>query len=291
MTNFKDEGGILEILSKLEEDDLCALSRTITQGLLKISSKDDAIKGILKYSPDELSILRRKALTREILFSYLDEKNITVKLPTTKNELIDKIIQFWNISRPRLRSQEDSSQTVCNQDGQEVGDRNEAAKEDNNISVLAEQFSKWFYSLMNSEECIGSEHFFPDAKLKLDLYFGNDCHSTVVEDSPEEIVQALLQVKLQHNLFFNPNVSKEGIQGRMDPHGLVIVLACGTLHIQQACAGIFEQVFALARDPFCDNNWKIKNTHLNLRSKNSVVSEPRLCDNELTSNLLTLPSE
>ncbi|KAJ8922353.1 hypothetical protein NQ315_004296 [Exocentrus adspersus] len=285
MTTYNAETGILEILAKLEDDDLFALARTVTQGLLKKNSRDEAVKVILKYSANEISILRRKAVTREILFSYLDDKNIRIKLPTTKNDLIDHILELWKVPK---ESHQESSQALENINSQQIN--TDKSGQEDSINLLAEQFTKWFYSMMNGDEAIGSEHFYPDAKLKLNIYTNDNCDTTVLENSPEGIVQALFQLKLQHNLFFNPNVSKEGIQGRMDPHGLVMVLACGTLHVQQACAGVFEQVFALARDPFCDNNWKIKNCEMNLRSKSGVIGPPSLCDAELTSDLLMLPS-
>ena len=51
---------------------------------------------------------------------------------------------------------------------------------------------------------------------------------------------------------------------RLDPHGLVLVLACGTLHNQATVCGFFEQVFGLIRDPDSENNWKIKQTEARL---------------------------
>ncbi|XP_023012953.1 uncharacterized protein C3orf38 homolog [Leptinotarsa decemlineata] len=284
------ENGIKELLSKLEEDDLLSLSRTVTQGLLKINSVDDAIKGILKYSPDLISILRRKIVTRDILFTYLDEKNVEVRLPITKNELIDKIADFWNISRTsRAVTEHNNTQTVCSQEDKGVLSANGQSQDPHTVSALAEQFIKWFYDLLNLQG-IGSEHFFPEAKLKLNIFSGLNCDTSVIEDSPEEIANALFRIKVQNNLFFNPNISPDGVQGKMDPHGLVLILACGTLHTQGTCVGVFEQVFSLARDPYCENNWKIKNCELNLRSKSGVMSQPSLCDSELTSNLLSLPS-
>ncbi|KAJ8951363.1 hypothetical protein NQ318_009299 [Aromia moschata] len=231
MTNSAADGGILELLSKLEEDDLFALARTITQGLLKINSKD--------------------------------------------------VLEFWNVSNNKSEIKERESETT-----QEIDKRK---PDESSVALLAEQFSKWFYSMMNSVEFIGAEHFYPDARLNLNVYTNDNCDTSVIENDPAEIVQSLRRIKMQHNLFFNPNVTKDGVQGRMDPHGLVMVLVCGTLHVQQACVGVFEQVFALARDPFCDNNWKIKNSELNLKSKSGVLGPPSLCDSELTSSLLTLP--
>ena len=34
----------------------------------------------------------------------------------------------------------------------------------------------------------------------------------------------------------------KGVRGRLDPHGLVVVLSCGTLHNQHTVCGVFEQV-------------------------------------------------
>lgn len=123
------------------------------------------------------------------------------------------------------------------------------------------------------------------------MLINEESHTNIIENNPKEIVEFLVATCQQNNLYLNANDSQEGLQGRIDPHGLVIILACGTLHSNNTCVGVFEQIFALARDPTSDNNWKIKNTELNLRSRNQVKSTPRLCDSEFTSKLLRLPLE
>lgn len=245
----------------------------------------EAIAGILKYSPDDVNILRRKILTREILFSYLNEKNITIRLPATKNDLIDRIIEYWQHQNSHTYGQWSDQNTAEQQQICEIVE--DSSVHEGSVEILANQFSKWFYTQMNT---CGVEplHFFNDAKLKLSLISNEDCDNTFVDD-PIEITNTLQSVKNEHNLYFNPNFSQEGVQGRIDPHGLVMVLVCGTLHIQETMAGVFEQVFALARDPFSDNNWKIKHTELVLRNQ-GVTNKPRLCDGDLTSDLLALPS-
>ncbi|XP_066148057.1 uncharacterized protein C3orf38 homolog isoform X2 [Euwallacea fornicatus] len=276
--------GLVDVLSYLDIDSLISLARNVTQGLKK-SGNSKAIENIIKYSPDELSILRRKAVTRDILFNYLEGNNIKVRLPITKNELIDTVADFWNLPRigggQNNGTAESSSSRVSVESNQQEG---------NTINLMAIKFTHWFYSMLNDNEC-GAEHFFSDAKLRLNMFANNSCDTTEVDNNPKELMGALLKTKLQYNLQFNPNDSSDGIQGRIDPHGLVMVLACGTLHVGDTCAGVFEQVFALARDPFSENNWKIKNTELNLRAKNNVLESPKLCDNELTQSLLMLPSE
>ncbi|KAL1517815.1 hypothetical protein ABEB36_001538 [Hypothenemus hampei] len=267
--------GLCEVLSKLDYQSLFALSKTVTQGLKRCDTNKDAIENIIKYSPDYLSILRRKAVTKEILFNYLESNNVKVQLPKTKNELIDLTMDYWKDLRT---ANEDKSTYV------EIG------KSESNVNQMAEHFARWFYPMLNNNECIKG-HFFPDAILKLNTFANNDCDSTEVQNDPEEISNTLLNLKQRHRLYFNFNDTPEGIQGRMDPHGLVMVLVCGTLHIESVCAGVFEQVFALARDPCSDNNWKIKRSELNLRSQNNVLECPKLTDSELTSGLLLLPIE
>ena len=89
----------------------------------------------------------------------------------------------------------------------------------------------------------------------------------------------------RYGLVFNPNLCGEGVSGRIDPHGLVLVSACGTLHTapgsagsssESRCCGTFLQVFGLIRDPFEGNNWKIKFTQAKMVSQAVVEELPRL---------------
>lgn len=205
----------------------------------------------------------------------MDDKNISVTFPTTKNDLIDQILHYWNVS---------ISNPINQTESQIVG----KSQDSNSVEKLAEQFSQWFYAMLNNEG-VGSEHFFSDVKLNLNMICNDDVDKTELENDPEKVALTFNQLKHQHNLFFNPNLSQDGVQGRMDPHGLAMVMVCGTLHIQDVCVGVFEQVFALARDPFSENNWKVKTSHLNLKSKSGFLGTPKLCDSELTSQLLMLP--
>lgn len=248
----------------------------------------EAINIIIQYSSNELSVLKRKIVTREILFQYLHDNKISVSLPINKHEIISKILDFWNVPSTS-ESNTSISSSVLNEINQQIrGEVEKAISEDSDrISQLAFQFSEWFYNLLNMNELIDTEHFYPDAKLRLLMTSNDNQDVKEIENDANEIVKTLFQTKMQHNLFFNPNLTKEGIQGTMDPHGLVIVMACGTLHVNNVCVGVFEQVFALARDPFSDNNWKIKTTQLNLKSK-TVLGVPSLCDSELLTNSLAL---
>lgn len=227
----------------------------------------EAVNAIINYSSDVVSILRRKVLTRELLFTYIHQKNIPVNLPANKNDLIAKIASFWDVQYTPQ-----DTEIIEN-----ISDNNTVTSDQ--IAILAEQFTQWFYSQLNRNECL-PEHFFPDAKLQITFTVNNQqIKSEFVENDCQQIAQQLFFLKMQYDLYFNPNLTKDGVQGKLDPHGLVIVLVCGTLHKDGVCVGIFEQLFALARDPFTQNNWKIKSTQLNLKNENGVLVPPCLSGN------------
>lgn len=114
---------------------------------------------------------------------------------------------------------------------------------------MANDFVKWFYDLINT--CtrsdateFNSSMFWPDAAAKVNLLGvdGECLESFQVDQGSVEVCSMLKDVVRRHGLQFNPNLCDEGVRGRLDPHGLVIVLACGTLHNQHTVCGVFEQV-------------------------------------------------
>ncbi|CAH0381197.1 unnamed protein product [Bemisia tabaci] len=164
------------------------------------------------------------------------------------------------------------------------------------VEELALKFSEWFYGLVNkteyissnpSESDLGPQHFWQDASIQISLH--SECEvSSHTAMSGVEVSELILNIKTQHNLFFNPNLSHDGVRGKSERHGMAVIVACGTLHrgVGQF-VGVFEQMFYLLRDPLCSNNWKIKHSQLILRSRNMNALEPppTLNDSELAHSL------
>lgn len=72
----------------------------------------------------------------------------------------------------------------------------------------------------------------------------------------------------------------------MEHHGLVLILCCGTLHTHASVTvGVFESVFGLMRDPFAENNWKIKNIKMQLQSTSAIGSMQKLPELENCESL------
>lgn len=75
----------------------------------------------------------------------------------------------------------------------------------------------------------------------------------------------------------------------MEHHGIVLVLSCGTLHAHASVSvGVFESVFGLMRDPFSDNNWKIKNIKMQLQST-GISKLPQLDTCDSLRQFMALP--
>lgn len=250
--------GIKEILNQLNPNEILKLTSTVTNGLIKnkIQTKEEGINTIITYSTDELSILRRKIITREILFNYVHDRNIAITLPCTKDDLIETILKYWNVE---LQTVENNREV--DEDRSEIKD----VKQENYVKELVLKFVEWFFEQMNEKVPLNPTHFWSDAKLKLNLISSNSIDSKEVDSSTGDIVELLFKVKRENNIYFLPNTLEEGTKGWMNPHGLVVVATCGTLHTENECVGAFEQMFYLARDPFSENNWKIKKTELSLK--------------------------
>jgi hypothetical protein len=161
--------------------------------------------------------------------------------------------------------------------------------EANKIDEMARRFTEWFYPLLNQCQ-LGTEHFWPDCSMCLELSSESDCSKHEIQNSAADVVQMICDTKARHNLYFNLNLSHEGVQRRIDVHGLVMVLVCGTLHQQDRCVGVFEQLFGLIRVSLASNYWKIKYTNLNLKSTSIVTKFPTLAEGSLLRNIESVSS-
>ncbi|KAJ8304517.1 hypothetical protein KUTeg_018100 [Tegillarca granosa] len=158
-----------------------------------------------------------------------------------------------------------------------------------NKQKLGENFARWFFKLLNSHNSetsetpddFGPHHFWDDAKLMVECHTPN--FSSDLYSGSDLISERLLAFVKEEHLVFNPNISKEGVFVRSSPHGMMIVLVCGTIHRGNGCLGTYEQMFGLVADPRLNDNWKIKIVKLKLQSE-QVTAIPKLTsksDNEI----------
>ncbi|KAL8616654.1 hypothetical protein ACOMHN_031636 [Nucella lapillus] len=237
----------------------------------------EAVKAIIEYSQSAVELLRRKKIRRDLLFQYLADCGVVISPNAEKQEMIYAVLDYWGYAALKNYDLTDTDSTtqavaVASPPGQNLQQR------------LGETFAKWFYQLLNSEnphcttrsdDVFGPHHFWENATLKIvsrtpdlteESYDGN----VLVAGR----LQALAKEEL---LLFNPNISVGGVRVQTNPHGLVIIMVCGTIHRHDTCLGVFEQVFGLISNPLNENTWKVKLTQLHL-SSSQVTAVPRLSD-------------
>ena len=185
---------------------------------------------------------------------------MSITADPNKQILIEKILDYWNFT---FKEKEFTTTTI-----EDV--------ENFPINKMSRTFSEWFFGILNTCE-IKSDDFYVDVNCTVQLMENN----IVIKEESVDNAQLTLQLLSSIQFYFNPNLCHDGVQGRMDPHGLALVLSCGTLHKleNKQCMGCFECAFGLMRDPFTDNNWKIKYMKLRLQSS-QIKSLPTLqqCD-------------
>lgn len=230
-----------------------------------------------------------------MLFKYLTEKQIPISIQVTKITLIDKIIDYWRNHYYRtaepgepVKQEQQASPPQYHQQTTVVQQQTHIDNVENfPINVMSRSFVSWFFEHYN-QNSIQESDFWKDVQL----YIMTEHSMGVNEESfmgSSNNIAALTDVKQRYNLYFNPNVCHQGVQGRMDQHGLIIVLSCGTLHTTELCVGTFESIFGLSRDPFSENNWKIKYLKLKLINRSVIEHQPILEHCQTLLELVEMP--
>ncbi|XP_054242343.1 uncharacterized protein C3orf38 homolog [Indicator indicator] len=264
----REKAGCRDLLEFLETEELIALTDTITNRLVHPECRQEAIHAILVYSQSAEELLKRRKVHREIIFKYLATQGIPVPPSSEKHLLIDRVKQYWSRQLTTGPSETEERKPKAKSHGER--------EKSHDIHDLGEEFCQWFFELLNSqhplgvksEETWGPQHFWENAKMKF-------CYNTL-EKNMEEYVGAeivslrLLSLVKEEYLLFNPNLHASGLKCVMSQHGLVLVAVAGTVHRNNICLGIFEQIFGLISCPFRENTWKIKVVSLEIVGQNAL---------------------
>lgn len=155
-------------------------------------------------------------------------------------------------------------------------------------TAIINEFANWFYKRVNQPGGLVPEDFWPDANMNLIVKRKTDSDYNSAQGQTN-VASLLNQCLEEFQLFLNPNTSPQGIWGRGNVGGLLLVLVCGTLHqrptANQPPMGLFENLFLLAQDPFAEDNWKIKTLEVILRSNPHIQQPPTIADSELAKTI------
>lgn len=187
--------------------------------------------------------MNRKLITKVLIFQYLNARHVSVTADFTKPVLLEKLYEFWNHkfndqSSEKSESTETSTTTV----------RTDAKEDQFPIHQMSRQFSTWFFKMCNENQ-LKILDFWANAEYSIEMIAAGQLVRQEQGCGAQSLLELLQSLHTQDNLLFNPNDCHDGIQGRMDAHGLVMVLCCGTLHSPGVFVGVFECAFGLLRDP------------------------------------------
>ncbi|XP_053168381.1 uncharacterized protein C3orf38 homolog [Hemicordylus capensis] len=272
----RERDGCREVLELLRNDDLMALTETVTNRLVEPDTRQEAIRAILLYSQSAEELLKRKKVFRETIFKYLAAKGVIVPPSSEKHQLVHHAKQYWceQLKEPDLEQKPvNPNERKPEKGGKQDGDKQDNDKE---YQSLGEEFCQWFFEILNSQNPLlgesqvewGPQHFWDDVVLRF-------CYSTSEQNTEEfsgaELVSLrLLSLVKEECLFLNPNLNAGGLKCTASRHGLVVVAVAGTVHRNTSCLGVFEQIFGLIRCPFRENTWKIKFVNLKIVGQNAL---------------------
>lgn len=223
----------------------------------------------------------------------MHENRVPVTTAVTKQLLVEKIIQYWNEKNSTSTAETPQFAQFAQQN--EHAENNEKSVEpiDNDrqhfpINEMSRTFANWFFDHLNTNKTQIND-FWTDVNCEASFYENKSVVKSDQLSGAEYVLSFLTSLIHDYQLYFNLNDCHAGVQGRMDTHGLVLVLSCGTLHKTEQFVGTFESVFGLLRDPFAENNWKIKQINIRLHNTLSKCSaQPSLTDCESLEPLLCL---
>ncbi|XP_016933954.2 uncharacterized protein C3orf38 homolog [Drosophila suzukii] len=258
---------------------LIQLAKGTTKNVCNPKDPEEALRLLSTYIPDIYILLSKRAITKELLFTYLHSRQPEANTDFTKADLITKVIQYWE-------EDQESKRWLCR--GQSaVVSTYKLNEEDYPIHAIAKKFGEWFFERFNSNS-LSLVDLWTDAALHLTI-MANDGINESECTTAAEVLSTLTSTKEQFGFHFNPNLTHAGIQGRMDSYGQVVVLCCGTLHTCDSCVGVFECAFGLLRDPYAHNNWKPKKVKCMLKSELKPPELHSLCLSETLQAALELP--
>ncbi|XP_072287991.1 uncharacterized protein C3orf38 homolog [Pyxicephalus adspersus] len=269
--SVREKEGCRRLLEGLEISELFSVAETVTNRLINVYSREEAIDAILVYSKDATELLKRRKVNRDAIFKYLAAEKLAVPPSTEKSQLIQYAINHWAGPKVHKASTPEKKVEEEKPNGEPI-----------DFKLLGEKFCEWFYFLLNSQNPFfgqvkgewGPQHFWENATLRFAYKAAEQ--ATEEHKGAQMASLRLLALTRDERLIFSHNSDSGEIKCVSSPHGLVVVAVAGTIHRDGACLGIFEQIFGLVRCPI-GKNWKIKYVDLKVLGQDSLNSGQKKC--------------
>ncbi|CAD7001967.1 unnamed protein product [Ceratitis capitata] len=177
----------------------------LTKNVCDVTTTQEALDHVYVQVGDTLTLLNKRAVTREMLFKYLHHQNYHCKQ-------VNKQITERHKKIPITANANN-------------GDDKESHFP---IHILARKFTECFFINLNYKG-LKIKDFWKDLQLQL-RFVASDHISDYACAGANEVIVNLFRSKDQVGFYCNPNLTHAEVQGQMNVHGLVLVVACGTIH-------------------------------------------------------------
>lgn len=272
-----ERAGCAKLLQLMSKSDIFSLCDTVTNKAIVVEDVSDAIKTILSFTKNAEELLKRRRVHRDLIFNYLVKEGVAMLPNSDKHQLMRRCLELWSpktvteFKMPKVHIPQESKVRDAG-----IGSPRTDAGAGFDPLTLGHQFCLWFFRLLNSQNPAlgqqpqdwGPQHFWCDVKMQLHTRVGSENMEHFV--GADMVSHRLLAMTKDELLYFSPNLDTPGLIATVSPHGLVLVAVAGTIHRDQVCLGIFEQVFGLIRSPLENNAFKIKFIKLQVSGQNSV---------------------
>lgn len=241
-------------------------------------------------------MLNKKIVTKNILAEYLGYHNIPAGC-STKTDLIEKIINLWktNYARPSSTgtgvetTKPNGNVTITIVNNHITNTTVLQGATDSHLQRMAEEFTSWLFERINNGSLVESD-MWSDVTSAIRLIDSTENTEDLLAQGSTEVHKSFsdLRIGLQFQLI--PNISPVGVQGKMNPYGMVMIASCGCVYRSGQFVGIFEAAFGLLRDAQSSEVWKLKHSKLQVKSVDGGQQRiPQLEYCESLKDILALP--
>lgn len=243
------------------------------------------------------AVLNKKLITKSILFEYLSQYKVPTGSSLTKTDLIERIVQLWKdkyttqaatdlIQVPTLTATNVVINIVNNHTINTTILRQETVPSP--LQRLSEEFSSWLFERINNSSLVESD-LWRDVTNALRLIDSSGNTQDLQSEGSEKVLESLKHLRSALQFQLVPNICPAGVQGKMNPYGMVMIACCGTVYRADQFVGVFEAGFGLLRDPNSADVWKLKHSKMQIKSAAGVTTAPQLEHCDSLREILALP--
>jgi len=111
--------GLLRLLTLIEPAEVIGLANVITRGQVEVDTSGEAIETILTHTSRPLDLIRRKNVTKEVIFKYLHAEKGPVRLKASENKAMHmaRLLEYWQ--RLEAEKKEEEEEACNEEDGNE----------------------------------------------------------------------------------------------------------------------------------------------------------------------------